>query len=235
MYKIFVVEDDAVIARAVVEHIASWGWEARKAEDLTRVMEEFTAFAPHLVLLDIGLPFRNGYHWCAEIRKLSQVPIVFLSSASDNMNVVMAMNMGGDDFIAKPFDLEVLAAKVQALLRRTYDFGASAPLLRCRGAALDTGDNTLRYEGQTLELSREKWEGDRLWVRNEYRMLQVLLEQKGKTVSRETLMRKLWETDSFVDENTLTVNMARLRRKLEGIGLTDFIRTKRGLGYLIEG
>ena len=194
MYKIFVVEDDAVIARAVVEHIASWGWEARKAEDLTRVMEEFTAFAPHLVLLDIGLPFRNGYHWCAEIRKLSQVPIVFLSSASDNMNVVMAMNMGGDDFIAKPFDLEVLAAKVQALLRRTYDFGASAPLLGCRGA-----------------------------------------EQKGKTVSRETLMRKLWETDSFVDENTLTVNMARLRRKLEGIGLTDFIRTKKGLGYLIEG
>ena len=140
------------------------------------------------------------------------------------MNVVMAMNMGGDDFIAKPFDLEVLAAKVQALLRRTYDFGASAPLLGCRGAALDTGDNTLRYEGQILELSR-----------NEYRIMQVLLEQKGKTVSRETLMRKLWETDSFVDENTLTVNMARLRRKLEGIGLTDFIRTKKGLGYLIEG
>ena len=224
MYKIFVVEDDAVIARAVVEHIASWGWEARKAGDLTRVMEEFTAFAPHLVLLDIGLPFRNGYHWCAEIRKLSQVPIVFLSSASDNMNVVMAMNMGGDDFIAKPFDLEVLAAKVQALLRRSYYFGASAPLLGCRGASLDTVDNTLRYEGQILELSR-----------NEYRIMQVLLEQKGKTVSRETLMRKLWETDSFVDENTLTVNMARLRRKLEGIGLTDFIRTKKGLGYLIEG
>ena len=160
----------------------------------------------------------------AEIRKLSQVPIVFLSSASDNMNVVMAMNMGGDDFIAKPFDLEVLAAKVQALLRRTYDFGSAAPLLGCRGAVLDTGDNTLRYEGQLLELSR-----------NEYRILQVLLEQKGKTVSRDTLMRKLWETDSFVDENTLTVNMARLRRKLEGIGLTDFVHTKKGLGYLIEG
>ena len=224
MYKIFVIEDDAVIARAVVEYIASWGWEARKAKDLTRVMEEFTAFAPHLVLLDIGLPFRNGYHWCAEIRKLSQVPIVFLSSASDNMNVVMAMNMGGDDFIAKPFDLEVLAAKVQALLRRTYDFGGAAAVLECRGAVLDTGDNSLTYQGKKLELTR-----------NEYRILQVLLEQKGKTVSRDTLMRKLWETDSFVDENTLTVNMARLRRKLEGIGLTDFIRTKKGLGYLIEG
>ena len=223
MYKIFVIEDDAVIARAVVEHIASWGWEARKAEDLTHVMEEFAAFAPHLVLLDIGLPYRNGYHWCAEIRKRSQVPIVFLSSASDNMNIVMAMNMGGDDFVAKPFSLEVLAAKIQALLRRAYDFGA-APLLECRGAVLDTGDNTLRYEGQSLELSR-----------NEYRILQVLLEQKGRTVSRDTLMQKLWETDSFVDENTLTVNMARLRRKLEGVGLTDFIRTKKGMGYLIEG
>ncbi len=223
MYKIFLIEDDAAIAAAVVSHIASWGWEARKANDLTRVMEEFTAFAPHLVLLDIGLPYRNGYHWCSEIRKLSQAPIIFLSSASDKMNVVMAMNMGGDDFIAKPFDLEVLAAKIQALLRRTYDFGAAAPLLGCRGAVLDTGDNTLRYAGQTLELSR-----------NEYRILQVLLEQKGRTVSRDTLMRKLWETDSFVDENTLTVNMARLRRKLEGAGLTDFIRTKKGLGYLIE-
>ena len=223
MYKIFIIKDDAAIAGAVADYIASWGWEARRARDLTRVMEEFAAFAPHLVLLDIGLPFRNGYHWCAEIRKLSRAPIIFLSSASDKMNVVMAMNMGGDDFIAKPFDLEVLAAKIQALLRRTYDFGALAPLLECRGAVLDTGDNTLRYEGQSLELSR-----------NEYRILQVLLEQKGRTVSREKLMLRLWETDSFVDENTLTVNMARLRRKLEGLGLTDFIRTKKGLGYLIE-
>ena len=223
MYRIFLVEDDPAIAGAVVKHISSWGWEARKAEDLTRVMEEFAAFAPHLVLLDIGLPYRNGYHWCAEIRKLSRVPVIFLSSASDNMNVIMAMNMGGDDFIAKPFDLEVLAAKIQALLRRTYDFGAAPPLLGCRGAVLDTGDNTLRYREQTLELTR-----------NEYRILQVLLEHKGRTVSRDALMRKLWETDSFVDENTLTVNMARLRRKLEGLGLTDFIRTKKGLGYLIE-
>ena len=223
MYKIFLVEDDDAIAAAVARHIASWGWEVRRAADYTDVAEEFAAFAPHLVLLDIGLPFRNGYHWCAEIRKLSQVPIIFLSSASDNMNIVMAMNMGGDDFIAKPFDLEVLTAKLQAMLRRTYDFAPPAALLGCRGAVLDTGDNTLRYQGETLALSR-----------NEYRILQVLLEHKGTTVSRETLMRKLWETDSFVDENTLTVNMARLRRKLEGMGLTNFIRTRKGLGYLIE-
>ena len=223
MYKIFLVEDDDAIASAVAAHISSWGWEARRAGDLTRVLEEFTAYAPHLVLLDIGLPYRNGYHWCSEIRRLSQVPVVFLSSASDNMNIVMAMNMGGDDFIAKPFDLEVLAAKVQALLRRTYDFGSAAPLLEHRGAVLDTGNNTLSYEGRKLELTR-----------NEYRLLQVLLEHKGKTVSRDTLMQKLWETDSFVDENTLTVNMTRLRRKLEGLGLENFIHTKKGLEYLLE-
>ncbi len=223
MYKIFLVEDDEAIAAAIVRHITSWGWEARRAGDLTRVLEEFAAFAPHLVLLDIGLPYRNGYHWCAELRRLSRVPVIFLSSASDNMNIVMAMNMGGDDFIAKPFDLEVLAAKIQALLRRAYEFGAAPPLLEHRGAVLDTGDNSLTYQGQKLELTR-----------NEYRILQVLLEQKGRTVSRDTLMRKLWETDSFVDENTLTVNVTRLRRKLEGLGLDDFIHTRKGLGYLLE-
>ena len=216
------MEDDAAIASAVAGRLAAWGWSVRRAEDFTRVLEEFTAFAPHLVLLDIGLPYRNGYHWCGEMRRLSQVPIVFLSSASDNMNIVMAMNLGGDDFIPKPFDLDVLTAKVQALLRRTYDFGAPTALLECRGAVLDTGGNTLSYAGKTLDLSR-----------NEYRILQVLLEQKGRTVPRETLMCKLWETDSFIDENTLTVNMARLRRKLERVGLTDFIHTKKGLGYRV--
>ncbi len=223
MYKIFLVEDDEAIAAAIVRHITSWGWEARRAGDLTRVLEEFAAFAPHLVLLDIRLPYRNGYHWCAELRRLSRVPVIFLSSASDNMNIVMAMNMGGDDFIAKPFDLEVLAAKIQALLRRAYEFGAAPPLLEHRGAVLDTGDNSLSYEGRKLELTR-----------NEYRILQVLLEHKGKTVSRDTLMQKLWETDSFVDENTLTVNVTRLRRKLEGLGLDDFIHARKGLGYLLE-
>ena len=221
--KIYLVEDDAVIAAAVARHMEAWGCQVRIAQDFSIILEEFRAFGPQLVLLDIYLPFFNGYHWCTEIRKISQVPIIFLSSASDNMNIVMAMNMGGDDFIAKPFDLEVLTAKLQAMLRRTYDFAPPAALLGCRGAVLDTGDNTLRYQGETLALSR-----------NEYRILQVLLEHKGTTVSRETLMRKLWETDSYVDENTLTVNMARLRRKLEGMGLTNFIRTRKGLGYLIE-
>ena len=221
--KIYLVEDDAVIAAAVARHMEAWGCQVRIAQDFSNILEEFRAFGPQLVLLDIYLPFFNGYHWCTEIRKISQVPIIFLSSASDNMNIVMAMNMGGDDFIAKPFDLEVLTAKVQALLRRTYDFAADTGRLEHRGAVLNLRDATLSYGEEKLDLSR-----------NEYRILQVLLENKGRTVSRETLMRKLWETDSFVDENTLSVNVNRLRRKLEGMSLGDFIRTKKGMGYLVE-
>ncbi len=221
--RIYLVEDDAVIAGAVARHMEAWGCRVKAAEDFSNILEEFRSFAPQLVLLDIYLPFFNGYHWCTEIRKISRVPIIFLSSASDNMNIVMAMNMGGDDFIAKPFDLEVLTAKVQALLRRSYDFAADPGRLEHRGAVLDLRDATLSYGEEKLDLSR-----------NEYRILQVLLENRGRTVSREALMQKLWETDSFVDENTLSVNMNRLRRKLDGMGLEGFIRTKKGLGYLVE-
>ena len=169
------------------------------------------------------LPCYDGYHWCREIRRVSEVPIIFLSSASDNLNLIMAVNMGGDDFIAKPFDWNVLLAKIQALLRRTYDFGGQAALLEHRGAVLNPSDAVLTYQGMRMELTK-----------NEYRILQALLEQKGKVVSRETLMERLWATDSFVDENTLTVNVNRLRKKLDKAGLHDFIRTKVGMGYLIE-
>lgn len=222
MYKIMVVEDDGVIAEAIARHMESWGCEVHQAQDFQKVLTEFAAFDPHLVLLDISLPFFNGYHWCSEIRRLSKVPIIFISSASDNMNIVMAMNMGGDDFIAKPFDLHVLAAKVQAVLRRTYDFSGQTSLLEHRGAILNMGDATLTYEGNKVELTK-----------NEYKVLQTLLENKGKAVSRETLMTKLWETDCYVDENTLTVNVTRLRRKLEAVGLDGFIVTKKGIGYLV--
>lgn len=223
MYRIFIVEDDAAIAQAVCEQAESWALEARCVSDFRRVAEEAAAYGPHLILLDISLPFFDGYHWCRQIRRTSRVPIIFLSSAADNMNIVMAMNMGGDDFIAKPFDLNVLLAKIQAILRRTYDFAAPAPTLEHRGAVLNTADASLMYQGQRIELTK-----------NDYRILQTLLERKGSVVSRETLMEKLWETDSFVDENTLTVNIARLRRKLEAAGLSDYITTKKGLGYLIE-
>lgn len=223
MYRILIVEDDLGIAEAIQAQAELWGMETRRVENFRQVLETFHAFDPHLVLLDITLPFCNGYHWCGEIRKTSKAPIIFLSSAADNMNIIMAMNMGGDDFIAKPFDQSVLMAKIQALLRRSYDFAPAAPVLEHRGAVLDTGDNTLRYEGNKLELTK-----------NEYRILLALLEAKGKVVSREKLMEKLWQTDSFVDENTLTVNVNRLRRKLEGAGLDHFITTRFGVGYLIE-
>lgn len=223
MYKIMIVEDDEVIADAVARHMESWGCEVCQAKDFQKVLAEFVAFDPQLVLLDISLPFFNGYHWCSEIRRVSKVPIIFLSSASDNMNIVMAMNMGGDDFIAKPFDLHVLAAKVQAVLRRTYDFSGQTSLLEHRGAILNMGDATLSYEGKKVELTK-----------NEYKVLQTLLENKGRAVSRETLMTKLWETDCYVDENTLTVNVTRLRRKLEEVGLAGFIVTKKGIGYLVQ-
>ena len=222
MYKIFIVEDDSVIAGAVARHMESWGCQVHCVENFQKVLAEFVAFDPQLVLLDISLPFFNGYHWCNEIRRLSKVPIIFISSASDNMNIVMAMNMGGDDFIAKPFDLHVLAARVKAVLRRTYDFSGQTSLLEHRGAILNMGDATLTYEGSRVELTK-----------NEYKILQTLLENKGRAVSRDTLMNKLWETDCYVDENTLTVNVTRLRRKLEGVGLSGFIITKKGIGYLV--
>ena len=224
MYRIFIVEDDAAIAGVIRRHLEGWGYTVRCAERFDDVLSEFAAFDPHLVLLDVSLPFFNGYHWCQEIRRVSKAPILFLTSASDNVNVVMAMQLGGDDLLAKPFDLQVLSAKVQALLRRAYDFGPSSHLLSCGAAVLNVSDGTLDAHGQRVELTR-----------NECRILQLLLEHKGEIVSRDALMTRLWESDSFVDENTLTVNIARLRRKLEAAGLPDFIRTRKGAGYLVEG
>lgn len=223
MYKMLIVEDDPMIADEVAAQIAPWGIEAKKADDLRNVMQVFAKFQPHIVLLDISLPFFNGYHWCEQIRAVSKVPVIFISSASDNMNIVMAMNLGADDFVSKPFDMNVLTAKVRALLRRTYDFGASVPLLEHKGAILNTGDGSLSVNGEKVSLSK-----------NEYRILLCLMENKGKTVSREKLMERLWQTDQFIDENTLTVNVNRLRKKLDAAGLADFIETKLGVGYIVD-
>lgn len=222
MYRILVVEDDEIIARSVKRHLESWDYEVVCAEDFSDIMATFMEFAPQLVLMDIKLPFFNGYHWCTEIRKISKVPVIFLSSASDNMNIVMAVNMGGDDFIAKPFDLDVLTVKVQAMLRRTYDFAGPSSVIACGGIMLNLTEATLSYGEQKVELTK-----------NELRILQTLMENKEKVVARDTLMEKLWESDSFVDENTLSVNVNRLRKKLDGIGLGDFIVTKKGIGYRI--
>ena len=223
MYRLMIVEDDFRIAEAISEQTKMWDLDVHIVEDFRNVLAEFTACQPHIVLLDISLPFFNGYHWCGEIRKISKVPIIFLSSASDNMNIVMAMNMGADDFIAKPFDMDVLVAKIQALLRRSYDFAASVPVLEHRGAFLNTGDGTLSSGGKDIPLTK-----------NEYRILLCLMENKGKVVSREKLMERLWKTETFIDENTLTVNVNRLRKKLDAAGLDNFIVTKVGVGYIVE-
>lgn len=224
MYKIFIIEDDATMAEQIAARLFSWGQEAACARDFSNVMKEFSEFDPHLVLIDITLPFYNGYHWCSEIRRVSDVPLVFLSSAADDMNIIMAMNMGADDFIPKPVDLNVMVAKISALLRRTYDLGGRVPVLEHRGAMLNLNDTSLTYGDNRLELTK-----------NEFRILEALMEQKGKVVSRDALMTRLWQMDSYVEENTLTVNVTRLRKKLEGIGLRDFIVTKVGSGYMIPG
>ena len=223
MYRLLVVEDDVRIAQEIQKQALAWGMDCRIITDFRNVFEDFVKYEPHIVLMDIRLPFFNGYHWCAEIRRVSRVPIIFISSASDNMNIVMALQMGADDFIAKPFDWDVLMAKIQSLLRRAYDFGLSPRVLEHRGAVLNTEDNTLSYNGQMISLTK-----------NEYQVLYCLMKNKGKAVSRETLMKALWKTEAFVDENALAVNVARLRKKLEANGLEDFISTRFGVGYSIE-
>ena len=223
MYRVLIVEDDPVIAQTLCTYMQRWGLDARGVEDFSNVLREFAAFDPQLVLLDITLPFFDGYHWCAEIRKVSTAPILFISSANDNMNILMALSAGADDFVAKPFDLAVLMAKVQALLRRAYDFAGQSALLTHGDVLLNTADGTVAFRGQKAELTR-----------NENRILTVLMESKGKIVSRDTLMARLWESDAFVDENTLSVNVTRLRRKLEALGVPELIKTRKGMGYIIE-
>lgn len=222
MYRIFIVEDDEIIANLLKKNLCSWGYDVSCAEDFSNIIQEFAHRDPQLVLLDLKLPFYNGFHWCEEIRRISQVPIIFISSASDNMNMVMAMSRGADDFIAKPFDLDVLTAKIQAILRRTYSFGTPGSVLEHKGAVLNPSRCTLTWNGHDIDLTK-----------NELRILEILLEHAGKAVSRDAIMTKLWESDSFVDDNTLTVNITRLRQKLEGEGLKDFIITKKGLGYMV--
>lgn len=220
MYKIMLIEDDPVIAGQLADFLRSWNYEVVLAADYTAVLAEFCREMPQLVLLDISLPYYNGYYWCEQIRKVSKVPIIFISGQADNMNIIMAVNQGGDDFIAKPFDLSVLAAKVSALLRRTYDFGESSSFMEYQGFILNLAEARLLYQERSVELTK-----------NEYRILQTLFEAGGSLVSREEMMRRLWESELFIDGNTLTVNMTRLRKKLEKEQIPEIIETKKGIGY----
>lgn len=223
LYKILIVEDDETIAGGLKNHLEKWNYQAECMTDFKDVMGKFVDFDPQLVLLDIVLPFFNGFHWCQEIRKISKVPIIFLSSANDNMNIVMAMNMGGDEFIEKPFDLNVLTAKVQALLRRAYSFQGNVNVLEHEGMLLNLNDASLSYKGEKISLTK-----------NEFRILQMLMENAGKIVARDDIIARLWESDEFIDDNTLTVNVARLRKKLENAGMEGRIKTKKGIGYYLD-
>lgn len=220
MHKILLVEDDEVIRQQVKKMLEQWGYEVVLVEDFMEVLSIFVKVEPHLVLMDIGLPLFNGYHWCQEIRKVSKVPIMFLSSRDQAMDIVMAINMGGDDFVTKPFDQNVLLAKIQGLLRRSYEFGKDQSLLEYMGVILNLKAMDLVYQGEIVSLTK-----------NEFQILQVLFDYAGNIVSREDLMKELWNSDFFIDDNTLSVNVARLRKKLEAVGLKDFIETKKGVGY----
>ena len=220
MHKILLVEDDEVIRQQVKKILEQWEYEVVLVEDFMEVLSLFVKEEPHLVLMDIGLPLFNGYHWCQEIRKVSKVPIMFLSSRDQAMDIVMAINMGGDDFVTKPFDQNVLLAKIQGLLRRSYEFGKDQSLLEYMGVILNVKAMDLVYQGEVVSLTK-----------NEFQILQVLFERSGNIVSREDLMKELWNSDFFIDDNTLSVNVARLRKKLEAVGLKDFIETKKGVGY----
>jgi len=214
------IEDDPVIAGQLADFLRSWNYEVVLAADYTAVLAEFCREMPQLVLLDISLPYYNGYYWCEQIRKVSKVPIIFISGQADNMNIIMAVNQGGDDFIAKPFDLSVLAAKVSALLRRTYDFSENSSFMEYQGFILNLAEARLLYQERSVELTK-----------NEYRILQTLFEAGGALGSREEIMRRLWESELFIDDNTLTVNMTRLRKKLEKEQIPEIIETKKGIGY----
>ena len=220
MHKILLVEDDEVIRQQVKKILEQWGYEVVLVEDFMEVLSIFVKVEPHLVLMDIGLPLFNGYHWCQEIRKVSKVPIMFLSSRDQAMDIVMAINMGGDDFVTKPFDQNVLLAKIQGLLRRSYEFGKDQSLLEYMCVILNLKAMDLVYQGEVVSLTK-----------NEFQILQILFERSGNIVSREDLMKELWNSDFFIDDNTLSVNVARLRKKLEAVGLKDFIETKKGVGY----
>src|SRR5699024_10036649 len=222
MKKILIVEDDMVIANVLKQHLQKWNYEVKTVSDFKNVMECFLEFDPHMVLMDISLPFFNGYHWCTEIRKRSQIPVIFLSAASDNMNIVMAISMGGDDFIAKPFDLTVVTAKIQAWMRRTYTFQNQIHVLERQGVVLNIGSAELSYQNKKIELTK-----------NDFKIMQILMEYAPNVVPREEIMKRLWESDEFIDDNTLTVNITRLRKKLEENGIDDFIRTRKGIGYYI--
>ncbi len=220
--KIFIVEDDFVIAESLANELKNWNYEVSIAEQFSNILDDFITYQPDIVLLDINLPTLNGFHWCQEIRKISNVPIIFISSRTDNMDQIMAIQMGGDDFIEKPFNLSLTVAKVQALLRRTYDLAVSNDELTVKGCKLIIDEAKIIYNEEAIQLSL-----------TELQIIKLLFQNEGKFVKRNALIEKCWESENYIDDNTLAVNMTRLRKKLNQIGLKDFIETKKNVGYRV--
>ena len=219
---IFIVEDDVAIFDSLKERLTQWSFNVSGPADFHDVMGAFIKEKPHLVIMDIQLPAYDGFHWCREIRAMSKVPIIFLSSRDHPMDMVMAMNMGADDYIQKPFHADVLLAKLQAILRRTYAYGEESPdVLEWNGAVVDLKRGVIRKNGKEVELTK-----------NEFFILTVLVQSNNEIISRDDLIRKLWDDERFVNDNTLTVNVTRLRQKLSELGLQEAIVTKKGLGYM---
>lgn len=222
--KIMIVEDEPIIRDMIGESIRKWGYETIILDDFSQVLEIFLKENPHLVLMDINLPVYDGFYWCNKIRDISKVPIIFISSRNTPMDMVMSMNMGGDDFIQKPFYEEVLIAKIKALLRRTYSYTETvATIIEHDGIILNLNNGDVFYGDKKAELTK-----------NEFKILNILMQNKGTVVSREKIMRSLWEDESFVDDNTLTVNIARIRKKLAELGKENYIATMKGEGYIIR-
>lgn len=227
MFSVMIVEDDAKIARIVADDLTRYGYRALVTQDFARVKSEFVRLQPDAVLLDINLPLYDGFYWCRQIRTVSTVPVIFISARVGEMDQVLAIENGGDDYITKPFSLEVLRAKLRSVLRRTYGEyaaqGEQPGLWQAGEMVLDDGRNRVSWQRQQIELPL-----------TEYRLLRCLLRSAGSIVSRETLLEALWDDTSFVDDNTLTVNVTRVRKRLEELGLQSTIETKRGQGYLLR-
>lgn len=221
-WKIFLVEDDKVIAEEIERHLNFWNYEIKIAEDFQNIFDDFKNFHPDLVLMDVSLPFYNGYHWCKIIRKNSKVPILFISAADENLNLIMAMDLGADDYLTKPFELELLQIKIRALLRRTYEYIETKNIFY-KDIRLDCDKMIISRENKGMELTK-----------NEFKILEILLEKPGKVVNRDEIIDKIWQTDSYIDDNTLTVNVMRLRKKLEDINIFELIKTKKGVGYYVS-
>lgn len=210
------------IAGRIAKQVAKWNYDVFYVREFKTIKEQFISINPHLLILDINLPYFDGFYWCDEIRKVSKIPIIFISNETDKMKMVMGMSLGGDDYITKPFDIDVLISKIQAVLRRTYAYSGQTDILEHNGAVLNLSDATITYDNKTIELTK-----------NDFKVLKALFQSKDKIVSRDTIMKNLWNNDVYIDDNTLSVNIARLRNKLEIIGLVDFIKTKKRIGYFI--